>query len=194
MNIAVASVLCFFVVMFSFQNCQKAPHPDEISNSSDNLSSQNVSKVDLQKEQLESVNFIVQDVKPFVRGGNTIDIKYNKSLKIDMDNGVIVESNDIDNTTAQFCLTDELKSELQTIIKSAQVCTLEGKKSGQACAQVIVPPYAQITTDKDQFDLGSASDSCGSNSQDLCGEYSDMLKAFLQNLKTKYQSMSCPQN
>jgi hypothetical protein len=192
MKLVAISVISFFVILFSFQNCQKSPHPDEING---NLKLNNNSldgKIDLDKEKVSSLSVFVEDQKPVTRAGNTITIKYNKTLLVDLDSGFITESNDLDSNTANYCLTDDLKNELTTILNSAQICKSEPTSGTDVvCTQALIPAYAQIFTSQDQYDLGSASDGCGNNKVDLCGEQAQILKSYLANLKNQYPSLTC---
>lgn len=193
MKAAWAYSLAVLVLFISFQNCQKPPHPDE-------LGSQNVyaagvvSKVDLSHESVKSVEFIVTDLKSIVHTtGNTIQVKYQKFLDIDMVSGNITVTNDIDASVENYCLTNDLTAELNSILHSSEVCKRGAVASADTnvCAQVIHEAYANLFTDREQFSLGYASDACGSNAIDLCGEQADLLRGYIQNLKSEYSALSC---
>jgi len=64
---------------------------------------------------------------------------------------------------------------------------------GQICTMVVKLPYAEIVAEKETFSLGGASDGCGSNSFDLCGEQAEVLQGFIASIKANYKSFSCPQ-
>lgn len=189
MKIFAGFVASTLILLLSFQNCQKPPHPDEINQPSNFVGAQ---KIDLNQEVVESVNLMYQDSKVVTKASNNYTVLYNKTLQIDLNTGIILESSDIDSATANYCLSDELKSELVSILKSSQVCKAGSQSSGQVCGQAIRLPYAQLITSRDQFDLGSASDTCGSNAIDLCDSQPDLLKGYIQNLKTQYKQLSCP--
>ncbi|AGH94770.1 hypothetical protein [Pseudobdellovibrio exovorus] len=193
MKAAWAYALAVLVLLVSFQNCQKPPHPDE-------LGSQNVyaagvvSKVDLSHESVKSVEFIITDLKSIVHTtGNTIQVKYHKVLDIDMVSGNITVTNDMDPSVENYCLTSELKAELNSILHASEVCKRGPVASADTnmCAQVVHNAYANLFTDREQFSLGYASDACGSNAIDLCGEQADLLRGYIQNLKSEYSTLSC---
>ena len=91
-----------------------------------------------------------------------------------------------------YCLSDELKSELESILKVATICKNENEKPiDQVCAQDLKKPYAKILTEKNQYELGSATDSCGTGAVDLCGDEPLLLKGFVSHLKSKLETLSC---
>lgn len=181
-----------FILLISFQNCQKPPHPDEIAGQ--NLySSGTVNKVDLNQESVQTANFMVPDLKSVTHSsGNVYQVKYNKILNIDLASGAITETSDYDSSSRSFCLSDDMKDELVSLLKSSQVCQM-GRQSaaGQVCDQSVRVAYAEIVTDREQYNLGWASDGCGNNSVDLCADQATHLKAYIQALNSQYESMSC---
>lgn len=190
MKTEVASVLVsVFVLLISFQNCQKPPYPDELNSS--NISAYSNRK-DLGIDAIQTVTFMVPATQSVTKSGNTYQINYNKLLSINVSTGVITESSDVSATTAQFCLNIALKNELNSILKSSQVCTKQPVlPAGTMCTQVLKLPYAQLITANSQYDLGSATDGCGSNSVDLCDEQSVILKGYIEAVKNQYQQMGC---
>lgn len=191
MKILAGTLASALILLLSFQNCQKPPHPDEINQSALNLQGGS-QKIDLNHEVVESVNLIYQDSKVVSKANNSYTVVYNKTLQVDLNTGIILESSDIETVTANYCLTEALKNELVSILKSSQVCKSGAQVSGQVCGQSMKLPYAQLITSRDQFDLGSASDTCGSNAIDLCDAQPDLLKGYIQNLKSQYKQLSCP--
>lgn len=191
MKIILGGLTSLLILLLSFQNCQKPPHPDEINQSALNLAG-SAQKIDLNQEVVESINLIYQDSKVVTKASNNYTVIYNKTLQIDLNTGIILESSDIDSNTANYCLTESLKSELVSILKASQVCKAGNQPSGQVCGQAMRLPYAQLITSRDQFDLGSASDTCGSNAIDLCDSQPDLLKGYIQNLKSQYKQLPCP--
>lgn len=192
MKTDVASIIAAaLILLVSFQNCQKPPYPDEIN---DLHSSQifPAGKVDLSKETIVSINFFIPATENVIKAGNSYQINYNKSLLVDAKSGIIIETSDLTDQTAQFCLTDSLKDELNNILSSSQVCSnSKTVPEGTVCTQVMKMAYAQLITSRTQFELGSASDGCGRNSLDLCGDQAGILKAFIEALKRQYLNMPC---
>lgn len=193
MKTAVASsIAATFILLISFQNCQKPPHPDEI-NGQPIRAVASSSKIDLNQEAVLSVNFVVQDTKVITKAGNSYQINYNKILQIDLKTGIISESSDLSSEILTYCLTEALRNELVSILKSSQVCKLQQNlPAGTVCSQVMKMAYAQVFTTREHYDLGAASDGCGSNSMDLCDNQSSLLKGYIEAVKKQYQQLACP--
>ncbi|MEK6628084.1 MAG: hypothetical protein AABY53_05620 [Bdellovibrionota bacterium] len=186
-SIAASSIIAAFILFFSFQNCQPLPGADEVS------ATGVLKRIELNQEDLQSINFIINDSKVVTKAGNTYQLNYNKTLQLDLKTGIILETSDIDSETGRYCLNEILTDEVISILKTSEICqTLPNLPEGTVCSQVVKLPYAQLLTDKEQYDLGAANDGCGSNSIDLCGDQSNLLKAYIENLKKQYQQMSCP--
>lgn len=184
------------VLLISFQNCQKPPHPDEISGrflsqSLDPIPGGALGKIDLNLEVIEGISFIVPDTKLVNRAGHTYQVSFNKTLQVDLRTGSLLESSDLDSTTKNYCLTESLKNELIAILKSSQVCKKQSLPEGTVCAQVMKLPYAQVSTNKEQIDLGGGTDSCGSNSMDLCEAQASLLKGYIEMIKKQYTQLVC---
>ena len=184
------SSLFVLAIIFSFQNCQKAPHVDEISSMHLSSSHASSSKINLSSEQVQQIDVLIEEKETITRGGNTYDLMVNKMLEIDLKTGVFQVVSDLGGTPARYCLTESFKNELVSILKTSQICKSETVKD-RICAQVIKPAYAQILTDVGQYDLGQSADSCGSESNDLCGDQAKMLKGFIATLKTQYKTLNC---
>ena len=182
-----ASVL---ILLISFQNCQKPPYADEINGANIDAYS---NSVDLGREVIQKVGFAFAATQTLIKAGNSYQVNYNKVLTIDVNSGAIIESSDIAPTKSDYCLSAALKNELVSILKSSQVCTRQPVlPAGTMCTQVLKLPYAQVVTAKAQYELGSATDGCGSNSVDLCDDQANILKGYIEALKKQYQQLSCP--
>jgi hypothetical protein len=195
MKTAIASLFGIFILLISFQNCQQPPHPDELSGAS-TLASNTVSatKVDLNAEAVDSVQFMMEDTKVVSRAGNNYQVKYNKTLEINLQTGGMTETSDVDSAVNTYCLSETMKNELVSILKSSQVCRSENKlAAGRVCAQSVKLPYASVTTSSGSYDLGWASDACGSNTIDLCDDQANTLKGFIAAVKSNYTQMACSQ-
>ncbi len=189
--VVVSLIATVLTVLFVFQNCQQPPYPDQISSQDFNAAG-NSKGINLDQESLQTISLIISTSKDITKAGNTYQLNYNKNLQIELKTGTILETSNMDNDSKLYCLNESLKNELVSILKSSQVCRTQPKlPEGTVCTQVIKSPYAQLVTDKEQFDLGSASDGCGSNTIDLCGDQSSILKAYITNLNNQYQQMKC---
>ncbi len=182
-----AGIFSAFLIVFSFQNCSQAPRADEVTYSAELTSM----KVDLQSERMKQVDFLIQENESVTRAGRTYSIAVNKTLQVDLITGIFKIASDLGLDPNDYCLTDSLKQELLTILKGSQICKNPDIASDKVCTMVLKPSYAQILTDVDHYDLGSANNGCGAGSVDLCGSQPDMLKGFIAALKNQYKSLSC---
>jgi hypothetical protein len=187
---AVAIVLAGFL---AFQNCQQAPHPGDLSNAGQDSSDGNVTKTDLQGQKISEVHFLFSENESVNRNSGSYQLAVNKTLKIALPSGEVIVSSDLDRQTSRYCLTETLTNEVIHILKTSQVCKKPDPPPGQICTMVVKLPYAEIVAEKETFSLGGASDGCGSNSFDLCGEQAEVLQGFIASIKANYKSFSCPQ-
>ncbi len=188
----VGVILATFAVAFvAFQNCQKAPNANDVASFA--VGSQNASeKIDLRSERISEITFNINEIESVVRSSNTYQIAVNKSIKVQLDTGFMSVSSDLDSRINRFCLSETLTSELVAILKDSQVCKAAKTQDGRMCTQAMKTPYAVILTDSGSYSLGSATDGCGSNSIDLCGNQVSILQGFIALIKTKYSSFVCP--
>ena len=174
-------------IVFSFQNCKKN------AESADAVYSSSVTKVDLSQENILKVNLYADDIQTVQKAGNSYQVKYRLALKIDLQSGVLTQTSDLSDQSSTFCLTPALKSQLQSILFLSQICRLHREHPPETiCTMQYLMPYAEIITAHEQFDLGSASDGCASDSVDLCETQGDTLKQYVVLLKSSYARLSCP--
>lgn len=191
MKLVGAIIAILFAGLMAFQNCQQAPHPDDLSNENDSQSSTN--KIDLKSHKISEVSIIFNENETVPRNSGSYQIQVNKTLKISLPSGQISMISDLDNKVEQYCLTETLTNEVIGILKTSQVCKKPDPPAGQICTMVVKLPYAEITSEKQVFSLGGASDGCGSNSFDLCDDQAIVFQGFVAFVKTNYKSFSCPQ-
>jgi hypothetical protein len=184
------AVFCasFFVIQHYSQN-----KPIKTSEDSSLVA---VEKADLSSLNLLSVLFYVDSLKTVTKGNFSYQVKHKKILNINLHSGQIVERNDIDTEERSFCLKAEVLSQLNSVLTTSKVCQFN-KKSAQAdqmCAQVVRSPYLEVLSSTESFQLGSASDSCGSNGVDLCNHEQKLkLLDITTALGRTYQDMKCSQ-
>lgn len=187
-GVILATVVFGFV---AFQNCQKSPHPNEINSGYD--VDAKAGSIDLRGEKISQVNFSFQEDETVSRSSGDYVVHVNKNLAVSLPSGNVEVTSDLDGASKTYCLTETLTNELIGILKSAQICKNEQKPAeGKVCAQMYKMPYASLITEKETYELGSASDGCGSNSADLCGEHAAILKGFYESVKANYKSFTCP--
>lgn len=187
-GVILATVAFGFV---AFQNCQQSPHPNEIN--SDHDVDAKAGSIDLRGEKISQVSFSFQEDETVTRNSGSYVVHVNKNMVVALPSGHVSVTSDLDNTGKAYCLTETLTNELIGILKSAKICKNEEKPAeGKVCAQVYKMPYASVITEKATYELGSATDGCGSNSADLCGEHAAILKGFYESVKANYKSFTCP--
>lgn len=178
--------------LVAFQNCQPAPHPSDLSNAAQNVDA-SVAKTDLQGQKISAVNFLFSEPETVTRSSGSYQVVINKSMKVSLPSGEIILGSDLDGKISRYCLTETLTTELINILKTAQVCKKPDPPAGQVCTMVVQLPYAEIISEKETYALGAASNGCGSNSFDLCGEQAAVLQGFITFVKANYKSFQCPQ-
>ena len=186
-----------FAILFSFQNCQSPPHMDEINSNSQGSANLSANKVVLAEHRLSEVNLFAKSEEKIMRNGNEFSMISVKKIELQFDESglknTFVVINEATNEVKNLCLTSSLKNELQSILAGASICkkTASEKSLNQICTAVMIPAYASIHIQSEVFDLGAATDGCGTNSVDLCGSEADLLKGFIQHLSTQLAHLSC---
>ena len=157
-------------IVFSFQNCKKLASESDVEFLS-------VTRIDLAQETLLSAKFFVDDPVTYAR----------VHFKIDLQTGVITDS-----LLFNYCLSENLRSELNIFLNSSQVCQIRRPfPKDTYCTMAISEPYLELKTVRGEFALGYASDGCATYTVDLCEDQPTALKAWLENLKNTYQQMTC---
>jgi hypothetical protein len=185
-----ALIATALVGFLAFQNCQKAPNPNDISAPAGEAHPIS-GKFDLQTEKISEISFIFQEPETVTKKSNSYQIEVNKNLKINLLNGEMDLTSDLDSSSKKLCLTETLLNELNSILKTSQICKAAPITDGRMCTQVMKLPYAVLVTEKENFSLGSATDGCGSNAVDLCAEQKSLLQGFVASLKTRYLGFVC---
>ena len=194
MKILWFTIISGFLVLFSFQNCQKSPAPDELQlySKSAVLQPVNPAVINLADKKISSFAFTGRENEEVMKNGTAFTIVTDKIYQLDLLTGKMTSESEFTQVQKHYCLTDSLKNELNSILKSSSVCANSPEPTTkEECAQSLKPGYAKIGSDQGQYDLGAATDGCGSNSIDLCGDSSNLLKGFISHLKSQLSSISC---
>jgi hypothetical protein len=191
MKIYWLSLFAGLVTLLSFQNCQKSPYQDEINLSKNGNVISTANKINLNEQRMSQVNFFYTEATTVTKNQHTFSMMAQVSQKIDLATGEITVDSDASDYVQTFCLTDDLKNELLSILNSSQICKAGAAPADRVCTAVYKVPYAQIFTTNDKYDLGSATDGCNSNAVDLCDSQSSLLKGFAANLKNKISKLNC---
>ncbi len=184
-----------FVILFSFQNCQNPPHMDEISTIAVNGQIVSGGKITLSEHQIKGLQLVSKFQETIVKNGTSFSVISDRRYDFAFDGSNLkkefIASSELNAASDTFCLNDELKNELQSILVSASICEKSDQDADQLCAAVILPEYASLQTEADSYSLGAATDSCGSNSVDLCGSEPDLLKGYTKHLDSQLQNLKC---
>lgn len=179
-------IFLVIVLFFCYQNCSQKQFADETSQNSQNV----VSSQKLSDLQVQNLKFFTEKDSELQKGAHTFYVKTKTLYSLDTESGVLAEHDQAADTLNTYCLTTELLNEIRSILGSSSVCQ-GGKSTDEACAQVIVEPYAELVTANDVIQLGSASDACGSNKVDLCEDQSSVLKGWIESVRGQLPQLGC---
>ncbi len=187
-----------FGILFSFQNCQKAPYVDEINYISRNGQLvQSPNKVVLAEQRLLQFQLFSKTQQTVFKNGNAFSLIVNRIYEFNFDSAGVrkqfVVSSEDETQPSNLCLSEPLQSELQNIIAAAAVCRKSAPVSdpNRLCAAVIVSAYASIQTESERFNLGAASDACLTNLVDFCNDEGTLIKGFTKYLDTQLKELNC---
>ncbi|AZZ35723.1 hypothetical protein CIK05_02545 [Bdellovibrio sp. qaytius] len=183
-----AVVFLVITLMFSYQNCSQKQFTAETSqNSKDVVVSQSLTDL-----QVLNFKFSVDQDSEIQKGSHKFYVKTKKHYSLDAGSSVLAENDEVTNALNTYCLTTELVEEVHAIFAKSSVCR-GGKSTAEACAQVMVEPYAELSTANEVIRLGSASDACGSNKVDLCEDQSSLLRGWIQTVRSELPNLHCGQ-
>ena len=185
-----------FLLIFGYQNCQKSsfdPAATNLQNPSESVSSQDEQTISLANESLQELQFKVTKVVQVPHGSTTVSVVKSLLYSFDLSSGEFHVVDQSVQTDLKYCLSESLKSQISTLLSSSSICKGGSKVTdGTVCTQAVQVGYANIITNRDEFHLGSASDSCGSNAVDLC-DGSTQLKAWFSSVQASLSSLNCNQ-
>ena len=161
--------LSLLAVVFTFQNCGKAP-----------LQNLDATKTDYSK--VEAVQFSELSVS---------DESRDLSLKVDLNSGSIEKSSFSGSRGMEHrCLSSSDRARLDGILLDASVCKpVQSRREGM-CLQVYTEAYATLSDSGNSISLGEKPDSC-SIPVDLCNEKAQELRVFVEELKARVDGMVC---
>lgn len=195
MKYIVIIIVTVFVAIGAFQNCQNSQNRTSANQpaTSQQVNGEKIIQPDLGRAQINQVNVLFQEKQTVQRSsGSSYDLIANKTLKINLETSQIEAVTEGKEASEQYCLSEDLKSELLSILHASQVCQVPPAIQDQICTQVMVLPYAQIITSQEQVNLGEATDGCGSNKVNLCGDQTTVLQGYISHLKQVYSTLTCP--
>ncbi len=183
-----------FLLIFGFQNCQNSNFDSATGASVDpsmSVSFRDEKSIVLADENLQRLQFKAEEVVQVPHVSTSFSLIKSFIYDFDLSNGDfdIVDSDTQSHT--KYCLTEEMKAQVNAILNGDLICKKKSQvQEGTVCAQVISTGYSTLVTHRDEFHLGSSSDSCGSNSIDLCAN-KDQLKIWFSNVQAHLSSLSC---
>ncbi len=190
-------IVAIILLIFGYQNCARqnlASNSDANSKSSGSISNDVQQVIPLAGEKLEQVKFLVEEVVMAANGPTTKYTTIQKSMhEVDLSSGIvyITTAGQNDLVAVKYCLTPDLLREINGLLYSDSICKSSHQLiDGQVCSQVKKPPYALLVTSRETFELGSASDSCGTQQIDLCHN-SGAVKNWFSKIKAQSTSLSC---
>ncbi len=182
------------LVLFSFQNCQKSPAPDELQfySKSVQLQPAGSTNINLAGQKLNTFEFVGRENEQTEKNGTVFTIVTDKIYQFDFFTGKMTSESEFTQVQKHYCLTESLKSELIGILKASSICAItKTVAENQVCTQSLQTGYAKVTTNQAQYNLGAATDGCGSHSVDLCDDNANLLKGFISHLKSQLNSLGC---
>lgn len=187
MKYAILGLIASAAIVLSFQNCKKN------ANSSDPVSLNSISKIDLAQENAVGAILYFNELQTMQKAAGNYQVISRVALKIDLASGSIEKTSDVSNQPINFCLSDAKKTELSNLLNSFQICKTHHEVAPDSvCTMQYTFPYAEIITSREQFQLGAAANGCPADTIQLCESQDDVLKNYIDSLKSSYQQMNCP--
>lgn len=179
-------LIVMVLTLFAYQNCYKP------KSSQDAVSSSSQQEIILADESLQQISFYNKETEQVQKSGNTFSLVTNNQYKIDLVSGKIEKFSAEGQKKSEYCLTSELLNELSDLLSSSKICKKSAViQDGVVCAQVLQSPYATLVTNREEFNLGYASDSCGTLKIDLCEEAPSMAKGWWTYVYTNLAQLNC---
>ncbi len=173
-----------FLLIFGYQNCQKSnfDSASTLINPSESISASDAQIIPLANEKLERLQF------KFNESNTSQPVKHD----VDLITGTVYVTHPGQNdlVAVKYCLTSDSLKEINQLFYSDSICKSSLIRKDVVCAQVIQAGYASLLTNREEFELGSATDSCGSRKIDLC-KNSELVKAWLEKTKSQAAQSSC---
>lgn len=188
----IAFIVAPLLLIFGYQNCQKANlDAVRVEDSMISESSLNLKVVKLESERVESLQFKSREISQVVHGSNSISLVKILIYDFDIATGEFYIIDEDAQTNVRYCLNENLKNQIIQFLYASSVC-----KGGQTsspevmCTQAIQEGYANLITNREQFRLGYASDGCGNNAIDLCDGAED-LKSWFAHVRSQLPNLQC---
>lgn len=194
-----STIVFIGLLLFGFQNCSISQEPkweqnaNTVSGTTTTFgASGNSSTTQTQFGQQSNIQKVIfYDIETANMANTKITVAENKYV-IDFASGQVQLLDADEKFLQHYCLTEKLKADLTHILYGSKVCKSNPQlPEGTVCAEIFKMPYAEVETNSDVVPLGSASNSCGSNSIDLCGDQAAILKNWFNDLKLQREQLNC---
>lgn len=187
------------LLLFGYQNCSVSTEPkwaqngNTVSGTSTTFGASGSSSTTQtwfgQQSNVQKISFYDRES---VSATNSKIVNVETRYVIDFNTGLIQLLDAEEKFIRNYCLNEKLKTDLTHILYGSKVCKTNPQfPEGTVCAEIFKMPYAEVETDNDVVPLGSASNSCGSNSIDLCDDQASVLKNWFKNLKSQLEQLDC---
>lgn len=194
------SIIVFVsLLLFGYQNCSVsteskwAQNANTVSGTTTTFgasgSSSTIQTVFGQQSSVQKISFYDRES---VSATNSKIVSVENRYVIDLNSGQIQLLDADEKFVRHYCLNEKFKTDLANILYGSKVCKTNPQlPEGTVCAEIFKMPYAEVETENDVVPLGSASNSCGSNSIDLCDDQSGVLKNWFKEFKTQLEQLNC---
>lgn len=193
---ALCVFLPLFVLLFCYQNCQKPPYADEINPTNSSVQNSNAEqKVIAEIDQAQIQNLVFTERMPVEmnHSGKTYTLLDLVQFSIDWQSGVVQQSTSQNQLMAKYCLKKDSLDTLKGLLVAGQVCEFRNQQTAQqVCSQIMVPGYMKLVTNGGDVEVGSQSDSCGTQRTEFCDDRGLALKEWFKSLKNNLANLSCP--
>lgn len=185
--------ITFFIsiILVQFQNCAPSSHSKDLEDhqlqEDDNRHRKLIHQSQYDLNDVSILEFPAQKKSQFSNWENQ------SLLSLNVETGIMTETSSSENdTNHKYCLAPDEFNQLQEIIMSASVCSIEMNiDQDTICAQRAIPPYARIHLKGGiEFSLGESIDSCHYG-LDLCDQQNENLKEFLTSLQSNLAQHQC---
>lgn len=111
-------------------------------------------------------------------------------LTVDSATGRISLIGQNDQILEESCLPAAEIAELQSYLKSSNICGKAVDASLQ-CAQVYSPGYASLVIGDQKMNLGESYDSCGRGFKDICGDQAQSFRGLVAYIQKNFHGLLC---
>lgn len=112
-------------------------------------------------------------------------------LTVQADSGKISLVDENDQVLEVACLGSQELVELQSYLKSYNLCGKPAVSADTMCAQSYTKGYASLMIGEQKMNLGESFDSCGRGFKDFCGDQAQSFRGLAVYIQKNFHSLSC---